>query len=242
VVDGSGFTGVEWYSSWSCVSILAAVASTPPRTLFLQKTDSAQPNRCNQLTPISTPQGKLTSFSPASGKFTLKYDDGQNEQLLIERERTQWHGPRAASAGYTAERHAAMAALGVEGAAPAGPVRPPPAGAADPRQRVPLAAAEMVGWRLRLWFGGDGSWHAAEVLAYDDARRLHHLLYLDGEHEWVEIAKEAVRWEREPVEGGAVSAGVVQGASYGFWSGGGFLCACFYFLFAICTWSSMAPC
>jgi hypothetical protein len=118
---------------------------------------------CLPLPPISlaTPQGTLTSYSPDSGKFTVKYDDGQTEQLLLEGERVQWHAPRGATAGYTPARHAAMAGLGVEGLAPA-PVPAPGQGPGGPggAERV---GGEVVGWRMRLWFGGSGTWHDGEV-------------------------------------------------------------------------------
>jgi hypothetical protein len=114
-------------------------------------------------------QGTLTSFSPLSGKFTVKYDDGQTEQLLLEGERIHWHAPRGATAGYTPERHAVMAALGVEAVAPA-PAPAPlpeawPEGVAGPGSvaRGGAPGADAAGWRLQLWFGGDGAWHEGEV-------------------------------------------------------------------------------
>jgi hypothetical protein len=60
-------------------------------------------------------QGKLTSFSPQTGKFTIRYDDGQSEAVLLERERFLWHSPRAASAGYRPALHSLMQQLGADG-------------------------------------------------------------------------------------------------------------------------------
>jgi hypothetical protein len=60
-------------------------------------------------------QGKLKSCSSQTGKFTLQYDDGQCEQLLLERERFIWHAPRGMTAGYKPALHSLMQALGAEG-------------------------------------------------------------------------------------------------------------------------------
>jgi hypothetical protein len=60
-------------------------------------------------------QGKLKSYSSQTGKFTLQYDDGQCEQLLLERERFIWHAPRGMTAGYKPAVHSLMQALGAEG-------------------------------------------------------------------------------------------------------------------------------
>jgi hypothetical protein len=60
-------------------------------------------------------QGTLTSLSPQTGKFTIRYDDGQGEAVLLERERFLWHSPRAASAGYKPALHSLMQQLGADG-------------------------------------------------------------------------------------------------------------------------------
>jgi hypothetical protein len=54
-----------------------------------------------------------------------------------------------------------------------------------------------------------------QVLSYDPASGTHHVLYLDGEHEWADLAREALVWLREPQPGGGVSAGAVGGAARG---------------------------
>lgn len=48
-----------------------------------------------------------------------------------------------------------------------------------------------------------------QVLSYDPLRRLHHLLYLDGENEWLDLGKEAAVWTRAPVPGAAIAAGAL---------------------------------
>lgn len=67
---------------------------------------------------LSNLQGKITSYSPQSGKFTVKYDDGQSEQVMLERERFVWHSPRGLSAGYRTALHSLMQQLGAEGLQP----------------------------------------------------------------------------------------------------------------------------
>lgn len=63
-------------------------------------------------------QGKLVSYSPQSGKYTVKYDDGQSEALLLEKERFVWHCPRALSAGYKPALHTLMQQLGADALKP----------------------------------------------------------------------------------------------------------------------------
>jgi hypothetical protein len=79
----------------------------------------------------------------------------------------------------------------------------------------------MTSPKPRLQLGGRQTLIAApaatrpQVLCYDAARRLHHVLYLDGEHEWLDLTREAAVWVRAPLPGGAVSAGVIPGARGG---------------------------
>lgn len=63
-------------------------------------------------------QGKITSYSPQSGRYTIKYDDGQSEQVMLERERFVWHSPRGTSAGYRSALHSLMQQLNADGLQP----------------------------------------------------------------------------------------------------------------------------
>jgi hypothetical protein len=65
--------------------------------------------------PTNTPQGKIKGYFPQTGRFTLQYDDGQCEAVLLERERFVWHSPRGVTAGFKPALHALMHALGAEG-------------------------------------------------------------------------------------------------------------------------------
>jgi hypothetical protein len=73
-----------------------------------------------------------------------------------------------------------------------------------------------VGWRVLLYWPADQAWHEAEVLSHDEARRQHHLLYLDGEEEWADLARENVVWLRA-TRHGALSAGIVTGGAWCLW-------------------------
>ncbi|KAF8065602.1 hypothetical protein HT031_003203 [Scenedesmus sp. PABB004] len=161
-------------------------------------------------------RGKLLSYSPGSGKYVIRYDDGQSEAIRLERERFVWHAPRASSAGYRPALHGLMAALGADGLQPlptlAGDGLPLPAAPAQPEGTAapPVSGADATGWRIQLYWPGDAAWHEAEVLSYDEHRRRHHVLYLDGEEEWADLTLERVAWLRASRHG-AVSAGVVHG-------------------------------
>eukprot|EP00775_Hariotina_reticulata_P003944 gene3944-4198_t len=160
-------------------------------------------------------RGKLTSYSPSSGKYTIKYDDGQSEAVLLEKERFVWQSPRGCSAGYRPAVHRLMQQLGAEllQALPEQsadgkivPAAPGPEDAPHP----PVSGAGAVGWRIKLYWAADAAWHEAEVLSYDEGRHRHHLLYLDGEEEWTDLARENVRWLKA-TRHGAISAGRVAG-------------------------------
>lgn len=54
------------------------------------------------------------------------------------------------------------------------------------------ATEEAVGWRIAVHCRADGKQHECQVLAYDAARGQHHVLYQDGEDEWLSLADECV--------------------------------------------------
>jgi hypothetical protein len=70
---------------------------------------------------------------------------------------------------------------------------------------------EAVGWRLKLFWGATGEWIEAEVLSWDERKKKHHVLYLDGEEEWVDLGQEALLWVKASRHG-AISAGHYKGA------------------------------
>lgn len=68
-----------------------------------------------------------------------------------------------------------------------------------------------MGWRLKLFWGATGEWIEAEVLSWDERKKKHHVLYLDGEEEWVDLGQEALVWIKASRHG-AISAGHYKGA------------------------------
>lgn len=92
--------------------------------------------------------------------------------------------------------HNFMAGLGAEGTASI-------TAEAQPSAQVPLpslpapAGPACDGWRVSIFWGGDGLYHKGDIIAYDPQSKKHHMLYLDGEEEWVDLSREAVVWHRQ---------------------------------------------
>lgn len=58
---------------------------------------------------------------------------------------------------------------------------------------VPQAAA-AVGWGLSVYSQAEEAWVMGEVLSWSSRQGQHHVLYEDGEDEWLKLPKEHVRW------------------------------------------------
>lgn len=151
----------------------------------------------------------------------MRYDDGDAEWLQLDAEQLRWHTPRGRSAGYRPKVHSLALQLGVKGLRPEmAPDQP------DSRPELggepPASAADAVGRRLSVYWQGDGRWYAAEVLAHNARSGRHHLLYADGEDEWVDLRVEVVAWARPQRERGAASTaiGVNEGRRGGRERGG----------------------
>lgn len=66
---------------------------------------------------------------------------------------------------------------------------------AKPSPSPPPAAGELaVNWRLQLRCPADGASHVGHVLAFRGLSGRHHILYADGEEEWVALAAESLEW------------------------------------------------
>ncbi len=77
-------------------------------------------------------------------------------------------------------------------------------------QSVPKREA-AVGGRLMLRFAPTGEMFGGEVLAWNDRKRLHHILYDDGEEEWVCLcAEKGLVWQGHQ-RGSSVSPGIPAG-------------------------------
>jgi hypothetical protein len=118
----------------TCATVLLLTPSAAAGLLFGYVLSSPHTAHTS---PLAT-QGKLTSYSPQTGKFTIRYEDGNSEAVLLERERFQWVSPRAASAGYKPALHSLMQQLGADGVAKA-----PQAG--EDGKVVPETAGPEVG-------------------------------------------------------------------------------------------------
>ena len=58
---------------------------------------------------------------------------------------------------------------------------------------------------------GDGRIYTGRVVAYSAAKGRHHLLYDDGEDEWVDITKEPLTWHADRPRNSNVRAGLPEG-------------------------------
>jgi hypothetical protein len=96
-----------------------------------------------------------------------------------------------------------MVKLGAEGL-PSGPMfvaRPP---------RTDVAPLDdRINWLVDIYAAAECRWYRAEVLARREDGR-HHILYQDGEDEWVDLAREAVQF-MGPIVPGTLCAGLVPG-------------------------------
>jgi hypothetical protein len=51
-----------------------------------------------------------------------------------------------------------------------------------------------VGWRINFWWAGTREWVEGEVLAHREADGRHHVVFADGEDEWLHLDRECIRW------------------------------------------------
>ena len=76
--------------------------------------------------------------------------------------------------------------------------------------RLAAAAKEAaVGWRVVVCCRADGMSYEGQVLAYKPATGLHHVLYLDGEDEWLSLVEEQTQWLEH--HRGTIPAGLQPG-------------------------------
>lgn len=58
---------------------------------------------------------------------------------------------------------------------------------------VPQGAA-AVGWGLSIYSQAEEAWVRGEVISWNPRQGQYHVLYEDGEDEWLKLAKENVQW------------------------------------------------
>lgn len=153
-------------------------------------------------------KGRITDYNKDKGMYCIRYDDSEEEWLNLSEEYFKWLGPRARSAGYSPALATAIMKLGPEG------ITPPSVATLAERTREadvngPRGEA-AVGYRMGLLWEADGRFHYGEVLAYNEHKHKHHILFDDGEDEWVQLTKEAKVW-RHKGRGASLPAGLAQG-------------------------------
>lgn len=67
-----------------------------------------------------------------------------------------------------------------------------------------------MGWRVGILWEADGNYYEGEVLSFNSKSSKHHILYEDGEDEWVQLNKEVKCW-RHKGRGASKPAGLAPG-------------------------------
>lgn len=100
---------------------------------------------------------------------------------------------------------------------PAKPELERPANWPDADGEKPASAREAVGRRVLVYWQASGMWTPGEVLSFNPKTGRHHVLYNDGEDEWLELAKESLAWESTGRPLSPLVAGQCQGM-LGVWA------------------------
>ena len=69
----------------------------------------------------------------------------------------------------------------------------------------------MLSTHPACFWAGEGRVQSGEVLAWDEDKARHHVLYDDGEDEWLDLGAERLAWHK-PGSRPAVAAGLPEGA------------------------------
>lgn len=67
-----------------------------------------------------------------------------------------------------------------------------------------------VGWGLSIYSHAEEAWVQGQVLSWNPRQGQHHVLYEDGEDEWLKLEEEHVRWH-QPNSGISHRAGLQKG-------------------------------
>uniref|UniRef100_A0A061QY62 Tudor domain-containing protein n=1 Tax=Tetraselmis sp. GSL018 TaxID=582737 RepID=A0A061QY62_9CHLO len=138
-------------------------------------------------------KGRIMDFNKEKNMHCVHYDDNEEEWLNLSEEYFRWLGPRTRSGGYSHLQQMAMMSLGPEGFVAATADRL----VAQIKQGhlEGPTAAHAVGWRLGILWEADGNFYEGEVLSYNPKTHKHHILFQDGEDEWVYLSKEVKCWK-----------------------------------------------
>lgn len=69
-----------------------------------------------------------------------------------------------------------------------------------------------LGWMLSVFCKADGSFHEGQLIAHKPTAGLHHILYQDGEDEWLCLQQEQIQWQQHLQR--PSPAGLQQGEMY----------------------------
>lgn len=151
-------------------------------------------------------RAKLVGHDAKTGKYEVRYDDGVLDWLQLENESFRWYTPRGKSAGYRISLHQLFLQLGA-GNISAAVSNNVPSEHPKHESEPPSKPEEALHRRVAIYWPADGVWYPAEILAYNSSTALHHVLYLDGEDEWLDLLQEHVTWYR-PARHTYTSAGL----------------------------------
>ncbi|KAL0037417.1 hypothetical protein WJX79_006871 [Trebouxia sp. C0005] len=161
-------------------------------------------------------KGQLAGFDAYHKRSKVCYDDGQEEWISLSKERFRWFTPRGCTSKHFNPRMKSVMTQLEAIDIPAGSVTLPQpsvptqtvvsevegrasnADSASTRQlagttAVPQGAA-AVGWGLSIYSQAEEVWVRGEVISWNSRQGQYHVLYEDGEDEWLRLAKENVQW------------------------------------------------
>lgn len=133
--------------------------------------------------------GRVVDVKDEGFLHKVEYDDEVTEWLPLSSERFILLTPRTTSAGCTTQFLEEVEALEAEGfsACKQGSAK------SDLGPRTPRGEAAL-GWLVAVQCRSNGRACQGQLIAYAEDGDRHHLLYADGEDEWLCLAKEGVQW------------------------------------------------
>lgn len=135
-------------------------------------------------------KGKVISVKGDGYDYQIEYDDLWTEWLCLSNERFRLVGPRAVSAGCNDALLEQLQSLEAEGLHlaenPATPCQKP----AEPEPSGEAA----LGWKISVFCRADSCSYEGQLIAHKPSSNLHHILYQDGEDEWLCLQQEQIQW------------------------------------------------
>eukprot|EP01026_Neomeris_dumetosa_P060397 TRINITY_DN5695_c0_g1_i2.p1 TRINITY_DN5695_c0_g1~~TRINITY_DN5695_c0_g1_i2.p1 ORF type:complete len:512 (-),score=40.50 TRINITY_DN5695_c0_g1_i2:268-1803(-) len=132
-------------------------------------------------------RGQIVGYNFENGQYRVHYDDGLKEEVQLNKERFRWLLPRGSSAGYCRSVQQLFIELGAE-------ITGPQETCCRALSQVVPTGQECVGYNVGIYWGGNQSYLLAEVVAFNSRSGYHHVLYRDGEGEWLILEDEKIQW------------------------------------------------